>query len=95
MSSGEQDKLDELLELTRDNNRILHKMRRTQFWSSFFSYVYWLAILGALGWSVYYLQPYVEKYWNAYQAAMKTLQSIEETGRSLPTDINSILEKVQ
>lgn len=93
--AGEQDKLDELLDLTRENNKILRKMRRGMVWSQIFTFLYWLVILGVAGASYYYMKPYVEKYWGVYQSTMTTLEEIKETGGSLSTDIKGALEKVQ
>lgn len=97
MMSEEQshDKLDQVLELTKENNRILRSMHRRMIWSQVFSFIYWLIILGSIGWSYYYLQPYISKYTNAYQTIMSSLTSLEEQSKSFPTDLQGILEKVQ
>ena len=89
------DKFDELLDLTRENNRILRGMRRQMIWSQVFTYIYWLFILGAMGWSYYYFQPYLQKYWDAYQKITKTLNGMEQGGTSIPSDIKGLLDKVR
>lgn len=89
------DKLDQVLELTKENNRILRSMHRRMIWSQIFSYVYWLIILGSIGWSYYYLQPYISKYMDTYQTIMGSLNTMEEQSKSFPTDLQGILEKVQ
>ena len=91
MELGEQ-KIDELLKLERENNRILHKMRRSMVWSSIFTFLYWLVILGGIGASYYYLQPYVIKYWNTYQSAVKTLDNVQKAGNALPANLDSLLK---
>jgi hypothetical protein len=95
MSEMDDGKIEELLRLTRDNNEMLHSMRRRMFWSQFFSYVYWLIIVGAMGWSYYFLQPYFDKYWQMYQGISAQLSNIEAGGMSLPADLKSLLEKVK
>lgn len=89
------DKLDQLLDLTKENNRILRSMHRRMLWSQVFTFMYWLVILGTIGWSYYYLQPYISKYLNTYQSIMGSLSSMEEQSRSFPTDLQGLLEKVQ
>jgi membrane protein required for beta-lactamase induction len=97
MMSEEQshDKLDQLLDLTKENNRILRSMHRRMLWSQFFSYVYWLVILGSIGWTYYYLQPYISQYVNTYQTIMTSLNSMEAQSKSFPTNLQGILEKVR
>jgi hypothetical protein len=92
MELNEQEKIDELLKLERDNNHMLHKMRRSMVWGNIFTLFYWLVILGGLGASYYYLQPYVMKYWNVYQSAVQTLESVQKTTSAIPTDINGLLK---
>ena len=82
MEMSEREKIDELLELERDNNRILRKMRRGMAWGQFFTFLYWLVILGGVGASYFYLEPYVTKYWNVYQSAVKTLENVQKTANS-------------
>ncbi len=95
MPEIDEQKIDELLRVTKDNNAMLHRMQRRMFWSQFFSYAYWLVILGVMGWSYYFLQPYIEKYWEVYQGIATQLSSIEKVGLSLPLDLKSLLEKVR
>lgn len=89
------DKLDQLLELTKENNRILRSMHRRMLWSQVFSYIYWLIILGSIGWSYYFLQPYISQYLDAYKTIMQSLNTAEAQSRSFPTDLQGLLEKVQ
>ena len=89
------EKIDELLKLEKDNNRMLHKMRRSMAWTQIFNFIYWAAILGIAGWSYYFVQPYINQYLGIYQKAIGTLNSIEKTGNSIPTSLNSLLEKTR
>lgn len=83
-------KIDELLELTKENNKILHKMRRTQHFSSFFSLVYWAVILGSIFGTYYYFQPTIEKYMKVFQTSMGVLQQFESSVGSIPTDMQAV-----
>ena len=89
------DKIDEILDLTRENNRILRSMHRRMLWSQIFTFVYWLIILGIAGWSFYFLHPYMKKYLHSYVVIMKSLDSIDQGGKSLPANLQGILDKVK
>lgn len=93
MEFDDRKKIDELLELERDNNRMLHRMRRSMVWGHIFTILYWLAILGAVGWSYLYLQPYIVKYWGTYQSLIKTYDNIQKVSNSIPSNLSSMLEK--
>jgi predicted transcriptional regulator with HTH domain len=88
-------KIDELLDLTKENNRILRSMHRRMIWSQVFSYIYWLVILGSLGWSYYYLQPYIAQSLDAYQTLTSSLSTMQDQSKSLPSNIQGLLEKVR
>lgn len=83
-------KLDELLELTRENNKILSGMRRAQRWSSLFTFVYWAAILGSIFGVYYYFQPTIQKYAKTFQASVGIIQNFEKQVGTIPTDVQSV-----
>ncbi len=83
-------KIDELLDLTRENNKILRAMRRTQKWSSFFTFVYWMIILGSIFGTYYYFQPTIKKYMKTMQTSVDILQSFESKAGAIPTDLQSL-----
>lgn len=79
-------KLDELLLLTRENNDILVSMRRTQRIKSFFSFMYWVLILGSIFGTYYYFQPTIVKYTKVLQTSVDVLQKFEGTTSSITKD---------
>lgn len=83
-------KMEELLELTRENNKILHGMRRTQRWSSFFTFAYWMIILGSIFGVYYYFQPTIKKYTQTLQTSVGILQKFEEQAGAIPTDLKAV-----
>lgn len=83
-------KLGELLELTRENNDILRSMRRTQRWSSFFSFMYWVLILGSIFGTYYYFQPTILKYTKILQTSVDVLQKFEGTTSSMTKDTQAL-----
>ena len=76
--------LDDTFLLVKDNNIMLHKIRRGQKWASIMRIVYWLIIIGASIEAFYYLQPYVEKLMTLYNQVSGSSQTINKV------DLNSI-----
>ncbi len=83
-------KIDELLELTKENNKILRSMRSTQRWSSFFTFVYWAIILGSIFGTYYYFQPTIKKYMKTMQVSIDILQSLEGAAGAIPTNMQAV-----
>lgn len=83
-------KVDELLELTRENNQILRAMRRTQRWSSFFTFIYWMIILGSVFGVYYYFQPTIKKYVRTMQTSINILEKFEGQAGAIPMDLQAV-----
>ena len=83
------DKIDELLDLTRENNKILRSMHRRMLWSQLFTFIYWLIILGVVGSAYYFAQPYFQKYVHSYQVMLNIFGSMD------PAHMQGILDKVR
>lgn len=56
------------IQLTKENNRLLHKMRRAALWGTFFRII-WLAVIIGVPVVLYYyfLMPYYENLAESYQ----------------------------
>lgn len=54
-----QEKLEEIYHMTKENNEVLRSMRRQQHIESAFRFFYWFVILIALGGAYYYIRPVV------------------------------------
>ncbi len=83
-------KIDELLDLTRENNKILRSMRSTQRWGLFFTFMYWMLILGSIFGTYYYFQPTIKKYMRTMQTSVDILQKFEGAAGTIPKDIQSL-----
>lgn len=81
------EKMEELLELTRENNKILRSMRKAQKVTTLFSFVYWIIILGSIFGAYYYFQPTIEKYVKVMQISVNTLQQLEGKAGAIPSDV--------
>ena len=76
-----EDQIEEILKLTRENNKILRGMRSQSRWSSFFSFVYYVFIISSLVWSYYYIQPMIEPFIKNYE---NMISGINEVKQNLP-----------
>ncbi len=54
-----EDKLNQIYEMTLENHEILKTIRRQQYFSNAVRLLYWLVILGALGGAYYYIRPFI------------------------------------
>ena len=85
----EADKLEEILRLTKENNRMLHAMRRNAFVGSIFRFVMWAAFLIIPLWLyMQYLAPVM-------QDMMETMEKIQGTGASAQAQFSGMSESFQ
>jgi hypothetical protein len=90
------------IELTQENNRMLHSIKRMTFWGGVFKYVWWIFFVIVLPLLVYYwyLQPYVEQALKTYQdfqggvSQAKGYQASLSTNNPL-TDLKKLYEQYQ
>lgn len=61
--------LEEVYKLARENNKMLHAMRRDAFVGGIVKFVWWIALFIVIPYILYvlYLQPYLENIQAAYQ----------------------------
>ena len=88
----EGDKLAEILRLTKENNRMLHKMRRNALFGSILKFVLWAAfILVPLWLYMQYLAPVMT-------SMIETMNQVQGTGAQAQaqfSDLNASLQKLQ
>ena len=66
MQPEEKEMLKKTLELSAENNKILHSMRRQMFVGRIVRIVYWIVIIGAAVGLYYYIEPYIDGAIGAY-----------------------------
>lgn len=79
-----QEKLEEVYEMTLQNNMILRSMRRQQHIANTFRFLYWLIILGALGGAYYYLRPVITSVADNKSKIEETLKQFDVLRAQLP-----------
>jgi hypothetical protein len=68
----------ELFELVKENNKILHKLRFHQQVQTVTRILQFLFVIGLFGASYYFLQPYLEKVISLYNQVQETAQTASE-----------------
>ena len=90
--------LDEILKLTKQNNEMLHSMRRSQRWGSVMHAIYWLIIIGASVAAYYYSQPYIDKLMALYKQNQSVFSDLKNLGSQVSgssAQVQSFLNQVK
>lgn len=76
MLPEEREMLERTAALAEDNNKMLHAMRRSMFWSRVMGALYWIAIIGISIGAFYFIQPYVDKVMKLYNSVSGVLNNL-------------------
>ncbi|HCC06061.1 TPA: hypothetical protein DEP94_01720 [Candidatus Nomurabacteria bacterium] len=79
-----QEKLEEIFEMTKENNDILRNLRRQQYIANAFRFLYWVVILVSLGGAYYYVKPAIDSFNQNKTKMDNTLQQFNDLRSSLP-----------
>jgi hypothetical protein len=72
--------IEETLALAKENNKMLHKVRRVQKFSAFWQGLKILVIVGVAFGLFYYMEPYLNKIINLYNTISGTEQKLNNNG---------------
>ena len=86
----DESKIDELLKITKENNKILRWLRSMQRWNSFFSFLYWIIILGSVLGVFYYFQPIIQEYANIFHGSVDVIKKFKDEINPVPPNINTV-----
>jgi len=84
MNPEEKELLRDTAELVKENNKILHSMRRSARFSSFLRLVYWVLIIGSAVGTYYFLEPYINAATNAYNDMKQNIESVKGVTSKIP-----------
>ncbi len=78
--------LQDVIDLARDNNVILHKIIRAQRWASFWRIFYWVVVIGAIVVGYYWAQPYLSPFVSFFsgQDFAKILNAVHTLPSTVP-----------
>ncbi len=57
-----EEKLNEIFRMTEENNRILHSLRRQQYFANIFRILYWIIIIASVGGAYFFIKPLIETF---------------------------------
>ena len=90
MDSDLKKAVEESLELSRENNKILRRMQSNLRWGRAFRIFYWVIIIGSMLGTYYYFQPFFEDLLKRYNSVMSTFSQLQKTGSSTNDILNSL-----
>jgi hypothetical protein len=79
-----QEKLDEMYELTLENHEILRSIRRNSRVANTFTFFYWLVVLGALGGAYIYVSPLIKAIADNRDKIENTINQVNQMSGMLP-----------
>ncbi|MCR4325908.1 MAG: hypothetical protein NUV59_03870 [Patescibacteria group bacterium] len=86
---SEHDLLKKTYDLARENNRMLHAMRRRAFWGGIIKFIFYAVLLLAPLWLyMQYLAPMVDQ-------ALQTMQQVQGTGAKAEAQLSSFQEMLR
>ncbi len=94
MDPETQKMLRESLELARENNTLLRRMRSAQQRAHIFRIIYWVIILGVTFGAYYMIQPYINDVFGYYNTLTTFGKSSAEGNSSMP-DLNQVQDLIK
>ena len=92
MESNQNDLLRETYQLSKENNKMLHGMRRTAFWGGLFKLLIWAGLIAAPIWlySVY-LAPIVQN----LQQTMNQVQGVSSQAQGQLNGLGDVFKQLE
>jgi hypothetical protein len=85
--------LKENLELARDNNRMLRKLRRGAMLSTLFSFVYWALLIGLPVYLYYsYIRPYATDVAETYESIKESAQEAGSLKGEVEANMDTMIQ---
>jgi len=84
MTPEEKEILKNTYELSKENNKILRGIRKSNRWSLVFSILYWTLIIGVSVGAFYFIQPYINAVTGAYSGLKDNLDTVKSATSNLP-----------
>ncbi len=87
----EQDQLDEMEQMLKENNSILRGMRQSARVKGFFKFLFWAAIIAGIyfAWQAY-VQPVANQASQTYQSAQGQVQSVQNQLQSTQRSLQGV-----
>src|SRR3989338_2088830 len=92
MESNQNDLLRETYELARENNKMLHGMRRRAFLGGLLKLIFWIALIVA---PIWFYQAYLSPVVDSMLKSINQIGGASATAQSQFTELQNVLQKFQ
>ncbi|MFZ2151615.1 MAG: hypothetical protein WAV09_00725 [Minisyncoccia bacterium] len=75
--------LQEILELSRENNHLLKGVHRRARWGMFFWILRWAIVIGILFGAYYYVEPFIQSASDTYHRTTDSIRRLQTTGDNI------------
>lgn len=90
----DEQKLNELYELTKENNTMLKGMRRDAFIGGIIKFIFWIILLVVIPYMTWlYIEPYVQGVLDTYQKVQDTTSAVSSTSSIDFSKVQEFLEQ--
>jgi hypothetical protein len=80
-----EEKLNEIFRMTEENNGILRSIRRQQYVSNVFRFLYWILIIASVGGAYYFIKPIISSFTGGSASGFgETLNQLNSLKSQLP-----------
>jgi|GEM_PF-899680 len=96
MDGDDKQKLDEIYDLVKDNNKMLHSVQSSRRWTKFWRAIYLLALIAITIVGYYYLEPYFKALQKTYTTLQQGVSEIQQAGNTMSegaSNISAIFKK--
>lgn len=72
------------LEISKENNEMLHRLQSSMRWSRFFKLAYWVVIIAIMLGAYYFIQPFVDQLVGAYGGLSDGIDNLQGIKDAIP-----------
>jgi hypothetical protein len=90
-----QEKLDEMYEMTLENHDILKSIKRSTNLSNAFSFLYWIVIIGSIGGAYIFVSPLINSFLankDKIQSTIEQVNQVSSMGGAEKEMVNKLME---
>jgi hypothetical protein len=83
MDEGDKGRLNEILELSRENQRMIKTLYRSFWWQRVGSVIYWLVIIGIVLGAYVWIEPYLGRFGVIYDKLKAEVEAVKDTSEAV------------
>ena len=83
MNDDERKMLQEVLEISQENQKMVKRLYKSWWWGRIGSIVYWVVIIGFAFGAYYFIQPYFNVLTSVYGGLQQQVDTVQNAGSSI------------